>query len=115
MGRKPSGKGSNKKATEKVKPVPLTHAGFLEKVHNYEKNTKKWTYLGDKPCIIDFYADWCGPCHSIAPVLEELADEYKDEIYIYKVNTDADRKLANAFEIMSIPTLIFCPMNDFPK
>lgn len=100
---------------EKGKPIHITREDFLEKVHNYEKNADKWQYLGDKPCLIDFYADWCGPCRSIAPVLEELADEYKDDIYIYKVNTDEEQELAGAFGIMSIPSLLFCPMNEAPQ
>lgn len=100
---------------EKVKPIHITKEDFLEKVHNYEKDGDKWQYLGDKPCLIDFYADWCGPCRSIAPVLEELADEYKDDIYIYKVNTDEEQELAGAFGIMSIPSLLFCPIGEEPQ
>ena len=65
----------------------LTKAEFLTRVADYEKNPKEWKYLGDKPAIIDFYASWCGPCRSIAPILEELAEEYQDRIYIYKVDT----------------------------
>lgn len=67
--------------------IQLDKIGFLTKVANYE-TTHEWKYLGDRPAIIDFYADWCGPCKTLAPVLEELADEYKDDIYIYKVNTE---------------------------
>ena len=100
---------------EKGKPIHITREDFLEKVHNYEKNADQWQYLGDKPCLIDFYADWCGPCRSIAPVLEELAEEYKDDIYIYKVNTDEEQELAGAFGIMSIPSLLFCPMDGDPQ
>lgn len=95
--------------------VHLTKDEFLNKVANYETNPQKWEYLGDKPCLIDFYADWCGPCKAIAPVLEELALEYKDEIYIYKIDAEAEQELAGTFGITSIPTLLFCPVGDDPQ
>lgn len=95
--------------------VHLTKADFLKKVVDYETNSKEWKYLGDKPCIIDFYATWCGPCKRLAPVLEELVQEYGTEIYIYKIDTDKERELAAAFAIQSIPTLLFCPMNEDPQ
>lgn len=87
----------------------LTKADFLVKVANYEQNPTEWKYLGDKPCIIDFYANWCGPCKMVAPILEELSEEYKDQIYIYKVNTEDEEELAAAFGIRSIPSILFCP------
>lgn len=92
----------------------LTKETFLEKVFDYEKN-KEWNFKGDLPCIIDFYADWCGPCKMIAPVLEELAKEYEGKIRIYKVDTEAERELAGAFGIRSIPSILFCPKNDKPQ
>lgn len=97
------------------KTIKLTKAEFLNKVHNYESSPKEWKYLGDKPCIIDFYADWCGPCRKVAPILEELAAEYKGEIYVYKIDTDKEPDLAAAFGIRSIPTLLFVPMNAEPQ
>lgn len=100
---------------KKKEIVHLTKADFLKKVVDYETNSKEWKYLGDKPCIIDFYATWCGPCKRLAPVLEELAQEYGTEIYIYKIDTDKERELATAFAIQSIPTLLFCPMNEDPQ
>ena len=93
----------------------LTKADFLAKVANYETNPTEWKYLGDKPCIIDFYANWCGPCKMVAPILEELSEEYKDQIYIYKVNTEEQEELAAAFGIRSIPSILFCPMNAQPQ
>ncbi len=93
----------------------LTKAEFLTRVADYEKNPKEWKYLGDKPAIIDFYASWCGPCRSIAPILEELAEEYQDRIYIYKVDTEKERELAAVFGIRSIPSLLFVPMNGTPQ
>lgn len=92
----------------------LTKETFLEKVFDFEKS-KSWNFKGDLPCIIDFYADWCGPCKMIAPVLEELAREYEGKIRIYKVDTEAERELAGAFGIRSIPSILFCPKNDKPQ
>lgn len=106
---------TNSKQTNMAKTIHLTKADFLTKVVNYEKNPEKWEYLGDKPAIIDFYADWCGPCKMIAPILEELAVEYEDQIYIYKIDTEAEQELAAAFGIRSIPTLLFVPMGEAPQ
>ncbi len=92
----------------------LTKKAFLEKVFNYEKN-KEWKYEGDLPCIIDFYADWCGPCKMVAPILEELSDEYKGKVHIYKVDTEVEQELAAAFAIRSIPTMLFVPMGEAPQ
>ena len=97
------------------KTINLTKAEFLTKVANYEENPQEWVYLGDKPCLIDFYADWCGPCKMVAPILEELAEEYEGEIYIYKVDTEAEQELAGAFGIRSIPSILFCPMGEQPQ
>jgi len=93
----------------------LTKADFLAKVANYETNPTEWKYLGEKPCIIDFYANWCAPCKMIAPILEELSEEYKDQIYIYKVNTEEQEELAAAFGIRSIPSILFCPKDAAPQ
>ena len=98
-----------------TKTINLTRADFLTKVANCKKNTEKWEYLGDKPCIIDFYADWCGPCKMVAPILEELAAEYEGEIYIYKVDTEAEQQLAADFGIRSIPSILFCPVGEAPQ
>ena len=98
-----------------VKVTHLTKAEFLAKVMNYEKNPQEWIYLGDKPCLIDFYASWCGPCKRLAPVLDELAQEYAGEIYIYKIDTEKERELAAVFAVRSIPTLLFCPMGENPQ
>ncbi len=92
----------------------LTKETFLEKVFNYEKN-KEWKFEGEVPAIIDFYADWCGPCKMIAPILEELSEEYGDKINIYKVDTEAERELSAAFAIRSIPSMLFVPMNEPPQ
>jgi thioredoxin len=92
----------------------LTKETFQEKVFNFEKN-KDWKFEGDKPCIIDFYADWCQPCKMVAPVLEELSKEYEGKINIYKVNTEIEQELAGAFGIKSIPSMLFCPMKGQPQ
>lgn len=98
-----------------MKTAKLTKEEFLKKVANYEATPQEWKFLGDKPCIVDFYADWCGPCKMIAPLLEELAEEYAGKIDIYKVDTEAEKELASAFGIRSIPSLLFCPMNEQPQ
>ena len=83
----------------------LTKETFLEKVFNFEKN-KEWKFEGDKPAIIDFYADWCGPCKMVAPILEELSEEYEGKVDIYKVDTEAEQELSAAFAIRSIPSML---------
>ena len=98
-----------------TKTIQLTRADFLKKVADFEKNSEEWVYLGDQPAIIDFYADWCGPCKMIAPFLEELAKEYEGKLYIYKVNTEVEQQLAAEFGIRSIPSLLFVPMEGAPQ
>lgn len=92
----------------------LTKETFLKKVFNYEKN-KDWNFEGELPCIIDFYADWCQPCKMVTPILEELSEEYKGKINIYKIDTEAEKELAAAFGIRSIPSLLFCPKDGQPQ
>jgi thioredoxin len=100
---------------KKMKTIQLNKADFLTKVTNYQTTPNVWKYLGDKPAIIDFYADWCGPCKVIAPILEELAEEYSDKIYIYKIDTEKEQELAALFGIRSIPSLLFIPMEGKPQ
>lgn len=97
------------------KPVEIGKKEFLAKVVNYEKNTTTWEYLGDKPAIIDFYADWCKPCKLVEGPLKELAKEYEGKIYIYKVNVDKHKDLAKEIGISSIPTMIFAPIGQDPQ
>ena len=92
----------------------LTKDSFLQKVFNYEQN-KEWKFEGELPCIIDFYADWCGPCKMVEPVLQELAHEYRDKLNIYRVNTEDQQELAAVFGIQSIPSILFVPLNDKPQ
>ena len=92
----------------------LTKETFKEKVFNFELN-KEWKFEGTTPCLIDFYADWCGPCKMVAPLLEELQKEYGSNIVIYKVNTEDERELAAMFGIQSIPSLLFVPVDGQPQ
>ena len=92
----------------------LTKQTFLEKVFNYEQN-KEWKFEGDLPAVIDFYADWCGPCKMVAPILEELSEEYKGKVNIYKIDTESEQELASAFGIRSIPSLLFVPKIGQPQ
>jgi thioredoxin 1 len=92
----------------------LTKETFMQKVFNFEEN-KEWKFEGDLPCLIDFYADWCQPCKMVAPILEELAEEYKGKVNIYKVDTEAERELAGAFGIRSIPSMLFVPKDGQPQ
>jgi thioredoxin len=80
-----------------------------------KKNTSVWVFKGTKPCLIDFYADWCGPCRIASPILEELATEYKGKIDVYKINIDKERELAQVFGVSSIPVFLYCPMEGKPS
>jgi len=92
----------------------LTKETFFNKVFNYEVNSE-WKFEGNLPCIIDFYADWCGPCKMVSPILEDLSKEYEGKINIYKVDTESEQELAAAFGIRSIPSILFCPKEGKPQ
>jgi thioredoxin 1 len=92
----------------------LTTETFKEKVFNFEIN-KEWKYEGKNPCIIDFYADWCGPCKMVAPIMEELSEEYKGKVDLYKVDTEDQQELAAMFGIQSIPSILFVPIEGQPQ
>lgn len=94
--------------------IVMDKAMFIEKVFDYQ-NTKEWKYKGDKPAIIDLYADWCGPCRKVAPIMQELAKEYAGKITIYKVNVDKEKELAALFNATSIPLFILIPMKETPQ
>ena len=91
----------------------LTTDTFKEKVFDYTNNSD-WKYVGEKPAIIDFYADWCAPCKTVAPILEELDNEYEDMV-VYKINTEEQPELAATFGIQSIPALLFVPLEGQPQ
>ena len=95
--------------------VKLNKAKFLQEVWDYEASPKEWKYKGDKPAMIDFYADWCGPCKTAAPILEELSIEYSGKIVIYKVDTQVERELASVFGVSGIPAFLYIPMEGKPQ
>ena len=92
----------------------LTYKEFLKKVWDFEKSPNTFVYKGKLPAIVDFYADWCGPCRRVAPIMEKLAEEYDGKLLIYKVNTQYETELAKAFQIRSIPTVLFIPVEGQP-
>lgn len=98
-----------------METIQLTKSEFIKKITDFEKNPTTWKYLGDKPAIIDFYATWCGPCKAVSPIMEELAEEYKDSIYVYKIDTDKEQELSALFGIRSIPSVLFIPMEGAPQ
>lgn len=91
--------------------IHLTKEQFLKRIADYEKNPEGFEFLGERPALIDFYADWCGPCKMLAPVLETVSDKYSGRVDVYKVNVDQEEEIASLFNIRSIPTLVFIPMN----
>jgi thioredoxin 1 len=102
------------KYKEQIMPTQQMNArDFKEKVFNYD-NGEEWEYAGTLPAIVDFYADWCGPCKAIAPALEELSKEYEGRLVIYKIDTDKETELSGLFGIQSIPTLLFIPTSGAP-
>lgn len=98
-----------KDASSSGVPIKINANEFIEKVHDY-KNMTTWKYKGNKPCIVDFYADWCRPCKMMDPLLEKIAKEYEGKIIIYKINIDENKDIAQAFQINSIPFFLFCPL-----
>jgi len=106
-------KGDNANQT-KGEVEYLSYDTFLTKVWNFEANSQEWIYEGDVPCVIDFYADWCGPCKRVAPIMDDLADRYDGKVKIYKIDTDKEKELASAFGIRSIPSVLFVPMKGKP-
>ena len=100
---------------EKDLVIQMDKQMFLNKVFDYTTGATEWKYQGDKPCVIDFYATWCGPCRMVAPILKDLAKEYGDSIVIYKVDTDKEKELSMAMGIQSLPTIVFIPKTGQPQ
>jgi thioredoxin len=92
----------------------LTYQEFIKKVWDFEKNPSNFVFNGKTPAIVDFYADWCGPCRRVAPILEKLAEEYDGRLSVYKINVDQEKELASAFQVRSIPMMLFIPMEGQP-
>ena len=105
---------TTKAATSDGKVVYLTNDSFKKLIFNYETN-KEWKYEGNKPAIIDFYADWCAPCRQLSPIIDELAREYSGKVDIFKVDTEKERILAQNLGISSLPTLLFIPAEGIPQ
>ncbi len=116
-GNQERGQSTTKKTEVKAAeaaPEQLIYNDFLKKVWNFEKNPKEWIYEGTEPCVIDFYADWCGPCKRVAPIMDEMAKTYNGKVRFYKVNVDKEQKLAAVFRIQSIPAVLFIPEKGKP-
>ena len=92
----------------------LTKETFQKKIFDFEKN-EAWKFEGDLPCVIDFYADWCGPCKMVAPIIDELSKEYEGTVNFYKIDTEQEAELSSMFGIRSIPTILFVPLEGQPK
>lgn len=105
---------AQKAATEGT-VIPMNNTMFIEKIFDYKSNAEEWKFKGNQPVIIDFYATWCGPCRRVAPILQELAKEYKGKVTIYKVDTDKERELAQNMGIQSLPTILFIPTEGKPQ
>ena len=101
-----------KKTSSKVKQ--LTYNEFIHRIWNFESYPNNFKYKGKLPAVIDFYADWCGPCRRVAPIMEKFAEEYDGKLLVYKVNVDQDKKLASAFQIRSIPVVLLIPIEGQP-
>ena len=93
----------------------LNYDGFIKKVWDFEKNPNNFVYKGNVPAVVDFYADWCGPCRMVAPIMEKLANEYEGRLLVYKINVDQEKDLSSVFNITSIPTVLFIPLQGKPK
>lgn len=92
----------------------LDYKNFIKKVWDIETYPDSFVYQGKLPCVIDFYADWCGPCRKVAPIMEEIAQKYEGKIIVYKVNVDKEQKLPTVFKVKNIPTVLFMPKEDQP-
>jgi len=104
----------NQESTAEGGSILLTREMFLENVWNYTGSPQEWKYAGDKPAIIDFYADWCGPCKISSPILDEISKDYAGTLYVYKIDTEKERELASVFGIRSIPSFLYIPVSGKP-
>ena len=104
----------SKKETPKAEIQHINANYMREHIYDFEAHPDTFVYKGDKPAIIDFYADWCRPCRQLAPKLQEVADRYADQLVVYKVNVDENPQLVALFGVQSIPMVLFVPLNDLP-
>lgn len=115
---KPENNNADKPAKSEAKAenevINLSKPMFLEKVWDYENSPKEWKFKGDKPALIDFYADWCGPCKTAAPILKEVASEYKGKVTVYKIDTMVETELKAVFGVQGIPAFLYIPMEGKP-
>jgi thioredoxin len=95
-------------STKENKPISITSEQFITLVADYHK---EWKYVGKKPCVVDFYADWCRPCRMMEPAFAKVAEKYADKVNFYKINVDYNKDISNAYQITGIPTLFFCSTN----
>lgn len=110
------GQPRNRSNAEKsMKVIELNKSEFQRKVYDFEKNPDNWKYEGQLPAVIDFYATWCGPCKAMAPVMDQIAEEYEGKIVVYKVDVDKEQRLASIFGVRSIPTFLFIPLQGDPR
>ncbi len=107
-------KAKEKQKNEKSKVIQMNKEMFINDIFDY-RNSQTWNFKGDKPAIIDLYAVWCGPCRMVAPIMEDLANEYEGKINIYKVNVDKERELASFLGANSIPLFVFIPLKGEPR
>ncbi len=94
--------------------IHLSKAGFDSRIAKIDTLASEWKFLGERPALIDFFATWCSPCQRLSPIIDELADEYKGQVDIYKVDVDSEQELAALFRVRSIPTLVYIPMSGAP-
>ena len=100
---------------KETKVKHLTYKEFLSTVWNFESNPNTFIYKGKLPAVIDFYADWCGPCRRVAPIMEKLAEEYDGRLLVYKINVDQEKELSSVFQVKSIPMVLFIPLEGRPS
>ena len=99
---------------EETKVINLTYNEFIKKVWNFEKSPEAFLYEGKLPCVVDFYATWCGPCRKVSPIMERIAKEYDGMLIVYKIDVDKEPKLSSTFGVRSIPTVLFIPKEGQP-
>lgn len=101
-------------AKNKSKVKHITYEDFIKEIWDFEKSPNEFVFKGSVPAVVDFYADWCGPCRMVGPIMEKMAEDYDEELTVYKVNVDQEKKLASVFQVRSIPMVLFIPKEGQP-